>query len=285
MRVLSTAVKLSSFALLFCFTGSSLFAQAPAATGDAESLAAAEIAFASESLDKGTRTAFLNALSDESMVFGPGPQNGKKYWEAKPKSESVLQWQPVFVFAATSGDLGYSTRPWNYKEKASAEKPVAHGQFVSVWRWENGHWKVLLDLGSDNPTPTEPAPELQLLDNHAPNEPTLGAKTVMLTHDRNYAADRAKNFSAMASDQVRLYLPGKFPVLGQEAAGAALREESSKIQFGEAKGEVSRGGDLGYAWGDYREGEGKEATGDYLRIWRKGRAGKWELALDLIHLR
>jgi ketosteroid isomerase-like protein len=37
--------------------------------------------------------------------------------------------------------------------------------------------------------------------------------------------------------------------------------------------------------GEYRAGSAKEATGYYLRIWRKNRAGEWKLALDLLHPR
>ncbi|MDQ3198382.1 MAG: hypothetical protein M3Q46_04220 [Verrucomicrobiota bacterium] len=62
-----------------------LVAEEPAATGTAKSIAAAERAFAQESVEKGMRTAFLHALSDDSIVFSLGPQNGGKAWEAKPE--------------------------------------------------------------------------------------------------------------------------------------------------------------------------------------------------------
>lgn len=285
MQVLSPKVKfsfLAACAILSSFAATRLAAQDPPATGNAESLAAAEIAFARESVEKGMRSAFLNALSDDSIVFAPGPQNGKKVWQAKPDSESVLQWQPILAFAATGGDLGYTTGPWTFKKKATDEKPTAFGQFVSVWRWEAGKWKVLFDLGSDNPPPTEPAQELQLIDNHAPNDLAAPAQLVLLARDRTYAADRARDFAAAASDHIRLYLPGQAPAVGKEAAGEALHRAPKTIRFREAKGSVSRGGDLGFAWGECTEGE---ATGDYLRIWRKDRAGNWELALDLVHPR
>lgn len=288
MQLLSPNVKfpsLAACAILSCVAATRLAAQSPPATGNAESLAAAEIAFARESVDKGMRTAFLNALSADGIVFAPGPQNGRKLWQAKPDSEGVLQWQPILAFAATGGDLGYTTGPWTFKKKATDEKPIAFGQFVSVWRWEAGKWKVLFDLGSDNPPPTEPAPEMQLIDNHAPNDSTADAQLVLLARDRSYAADRAKNFAAAASDHVRLYLPGKAPVVGKEAAAEALRGVPKTIRFGESKGNVPRSGDLGFAWGEYTEGDGAEPTGDYLRIWRKDRAGDWELALDLLHPR
>jgi len=74
-------VKFSSCAaglILFFFSASSLFAEDQATTGSAKSLAAAETAFAQESVEKGMRSAFLHVLSDDSIVFLPGPQNGER---------------------------------------------------------------------------------------------------------------------------------------------------------------------------------------------------------------
>jgi ketosteroid isomerase-like protein len=159
------------------------------------------------------------------------------------------------------------------------------GQFVSIWRWENGKWKLLFDLGSDNPAPTEPAPKLQLVDNHAPNESAVDAQPIMRARDRRYAANRAQQVTACAEDNIRLYPPLKFPVIGKAEVAAALQKDALPIKFGEPKSEVSRGGDLGYLWGEYTAGAATDTTGYYLRIWRKDRAGEWKLALDLLHPR
>ena len=102
------------------------------------------------------RSASLHALSDESIVFLPGPQNGKKAWEAKPPSETGLQWHPVLAATSTNGDFGYTTGPWSFKKSAADKEPTDFGDFVSIWRWENGKWKLLFDLGSDHPRPATP---------------------------------------------------------------------------------------------------------------------------------
>jgi len=289
MRLLSSEVKLPSYTLaliLFLITAVCLSAGNSAKTGSAKSLAAAEADFAKESLEKGMRNAFLHALSDDGLVFQPGPQNGKKAWEAKPEgSDGILQWQPVLAATATNGDLGYTTGPWTFRKKGADKAATSFGQFVSIWRWENGKWKLLFDLGSNNPAPTEQAPELQLVDNHAPNESAADAQPIMRAHDRRYAANRAQEVAACAEDNIRLYLPLKFPVIGKAEVAAALQHDALPIKFGEPKSEVSRGGDLGYLWGEYTAGAATETTGYYLRIWRKDRAGEWKLALDLLHPR
>ena len=95
------------------------------------------------------------------------------------------------------------------------------------------------------------------------------------------AQDEAK-FSAIAADGVRLYRPGNLPVIGKEAAAVALQATPPAITFAEPKGEIAPSGDLGFAWGEYTA---SEKGGYYLRIWRKHEAGKWQLALDLLHPR
>ena len=120
MQLLSNRVKFSSWTvglILFLLSAAPLSAEDQATTGSAKSLAAAETAFAQESVENGMRSAFLQVLSDDSIVFLPGPQNGKKAWESKPASEEVLQWHPVLAATSTNGDLGYTTGPWTFQEE------------------------------------------------------------------------------------------------------------------------------------------------------------------------
>ena len=266
------------------FLGHASLSLAGEVRSKARLLAVEETAFAQEALEKGMRSAFLDVLSPDAIVFNPGPENGRKVWEAKPESTSILQWHPVLAAIATEGDLGFTTGPWSFKKRLDAE-PEQYGQFVSIWRRENGRWKLVFDIDSKNPRPTEPRPDLQLVKNRAPNQPPVEAQLVMLEHDRQYAADRVRRLAAFADDNVRLYLPQKFPFTSREEAIAALRAHSTPIKFGEAKANISRGGDLGYLWGEYTTSSAREPTGYYLRIWRKNRAGEWKLALDLLHPR
>ncbi len=289
MQLLSDEVKLFSYSAglaLFLLSTATLFAEETATTGNAKSLAAAERAFAQEALNKGTRGAFLDVLSDDAITFQPGPTDAKKAWTAKPESKSVLQWEPVLAATSTSGDLGYTTGPWSFKQDPAEKEASSFGQFVSIWRWDNGKWKLRFDIGSDNPAPKEPAAEIQLVDNHAPNESAADAEPVMRSHDRRYAANRAGQMAEAAEENVRLYQPQQFPVIGREEAARALKKDRTPRKFGEPKGgEVSGGGDLGYIWGEYTDGAVTEASGYYLRIWRKDRSGEWKLALDLSHPR
>ena len=262
MELLSTRVKIlppaSAIAVLLHLTP--VLGTVPESPGTAESLAEAEKAFAHESVEKGMKTAFLNALTDDGLVFDPGPgaQNGKKVWLAKADSPAILDWRPVLAVVSSSGDLGYTTGPWNYR-KSPNEKPSAFGEFVSVWRCENGKWKLLCDIGSDHPAPSAMPAELKLIDLPHPSESKPEQFSNLQRQDRDYGAERATGFATSADENVRVYLPGKFPILGKVAGAAALRTETAAISFGEAKGGLSSSGDLGFLWGEYRVAAATEA--------------------------
>lgn len=109
----------------------------------------AEKAFARESVEKGMRTAFLDALSDDGVVFDPGSgtQNGKEVWQAKKDSAAILDWQPILAVVATSGDLGYTTGPWNYRKSPNeSRQPSANSLPFGDGKLEPGNCSATLAL-------------------------------------------------------------------------------------------------------------------------------------------
>ena len=84
--------------------------------------------------------------------FGPGAVNGKKWMIEHPVPPSdkkpVLAWQPSFAGMAASGDMGFTTGPWEAKADIKDEKPSGVGHFVTVWKKQaDGSWKFVVDLG------------------------------------------------------------------------------------------------------------------------------------------
>jgi hypothetical protein len=169
------------------------------------------------------RSASLHALSDESIVFLPGPQNGKKAWEAKPPSETGLQWHPVLAATSTNGDFGYTTVPG-----VSRRAPRTRNPRISVTSSPSGDGK----MGNGNYSSIwariirvrpRPRPELQLVENRAPYESPITSLPSMLALDHSYAADRLRNFSSVAEDSIRFYRPQEFPEIGKDAAATLVR--------------------------------------------------------------
>src|SRR3954447_23167808 len=102
--------------------------------------------------DEGTKAAFLQFLSDDSIVFHPGPINGKQEWSKRPDKGISIKWHPVFAAMSRSADLGFTTGPAEWRKEKEDEKPFGYSRFISIWKKQkDGSWKVTLDVGSEVP--------------------------------------------------------------------------------------------------------------------------------------
>jgi len=116
-----------------------------------DTLVAAERAFSATSVEQGMRTAFVQNLADDGIVFRPGPVNGRESWRTRPSPKGTLIWTPSFAEISGALDLGFSSGPWEYRSEGN---PTAYGHFVSVWRRElGGPWRVVLDHGVSHDRP------------------------------------------------------------------------------------------------------------------------------------
>ena len=61
----------------------------------------------------------------------------------------LLRWSPIKADAAKSGELGYTFGGWTINGKDRDGNPrIMKGYYVSIWKKQNGKWKVVADLGS-----------------------------------------------------------------------------------------------------------------------------------------
>src|SRR5215210_7880959 len=138
-----------------------------------------EQAFSRMAEEKNTRDAFLAFIADDGLLFRPGAVNGKKWMLEHPAPPSdkkpLLAWQPSYAGMAASGDLGFTTGPWEAKSDIKDEKPAGYGHFVTVWKKQpDGSWKFMVDLGISHPQSGGP----QTLWQPADANPKGSAKTV-----------------------------------------------------------------------------------------------------------
>jgi ketosteroid isomerase-like protein len=287
-----------SILLVLSMLASATLAQKADRDAELRSLVEAERAFAAASVAKGTRAAFLENLNDDSILFNPGPVNGRKLWSERPTRPGVLTWQPIFADVAQAGDMGYTTGPWEFRAKSLEDKPIAHGQFMTIWkRQADGMWKVALDLGTQNPPPETPAPTLQFPSSNQNNK-RLKLKTnaeaeraALLKIDNELSQTVATKktvdaFLSYMADDIRFMRTNAFPVVGREATRAALIAKPGTLLWQPTKADVSRSGDLGYIYGTYefKAGDGKTSeNGNYVRIWKRQAGGKWKVVLDLLN--
>jgi ketosteroid isomerase-like protein len=249
-----------------------------------------EQAFSKMAEEKNTRDAFMAFIADDGLLFRPGAVNGKKWMLEHPgpppaDKRPLLVWQPAYAGMAASGDMGFTTGPWEAKADINDE-PQGYGHFVTVWKKQaDGSWKFVVDLGISHPqsggpqtlwTPAEtPKKEFKPVD-------VPIARETLLERDRNYAAavlsrGFAKSYAAYAARAVRLYRANNLPFIGREAAIEQLSKTTGEVKWTPIGGDVSSAGDLGYTHGTYEAGDER---GSYVRIWKK-QNGLWRIVMDV----
>jgi len=267
-----------------------------------QSLVETERAFARTSEDKGTREAFLSFIADDGILFRPEAVNGKKWMHDNPVPSSqqrpLLSWQPIFADVSLAGDLGYTTGPWEYKADIKDEKPVAYGNFVTLWKKQvDGSWKFVVDLGITNPRPPNRVSARQFPVNYGKKSQKAPAKvdvesgrSELINRDRELSQASAthgtlKALLSYSANDVRLFRNDSFPFVGKEAAAQALSKNKNLQAWQPASGDVSSSGDVGYTYGTYelRSNDAAKALvekGNYVRIWKKHDEA-WELVVDV----
>jgi ketosteroid isomerase-like protein len=246
---------------------------APAAAGDFEDLVGAEKAFAADAAARGTREAFLAALTDDGLVFAPGPTSGKRVWEARKPGKARLEWAPAVAEIAASGDLGYTSGPWRYTPEG-AEAPSAYGEFFTVWKKQaDGKWRVLIDHGVSHGEAAFPT-QVQRRGGLAVGTPPTWPVGLAELRLADLAPPGALDPRLVAADFLRLR-NGQLPDGRPE--GAAFAATGSRLDTGLA---ISAAGDLAATWG------GGADNPSWVRIWRRPTAADapgrgWQLAVDL----
>lgn len=286
--------------LMICAFAVPAFAQNKNPVHDLKSMVETERAFSRMAEEKGTRGAFAEFIAEDGILFRPTAVFGKKWMQEHPLPpstvRSLLSWQPIFAAVSRAGDLGYTTGPWQFKQDIKDAKPVAFGDFMTVWRkQEDGSWKFALDLGISHPEPkagtsmwepdsSQPGPgSFKRVDPEA-------ARVDLLRVDREFSkasADQGAReaFLSYAAKDVRLFRNDHLPFVGKMAAADALAPITAEWTWKPSFAGVSVSGDLGYSYGIYelREKSGAGSVserGNYARVWKKV-DGAWKLVVDV----
>jgi ketosteroid isomerase-like protein len=283
--------------LLFASVAALAFQQKSAGNRDLDSLVNTERSFSRTAGERGTRDAFLAFLADDGIVFAPGPENGKKTWEARPARPGLLSWEPIYADISAAGDLGYTTGPWEFRPRGADDKPVAFGNFMTIWKKQpDGTFKFLLDLGISNPQPaSNPTIQFSSVKSKAAKNASEAdlqtGRDNILSLEREFAGavsgkGALKVYPAYMADDVRILREGKSPFVGKQAAQSAVEASDGKLNWQATKADVARSVDLGYSYGTYewKSADGKqEESGNYVHIWKRGLDGKWKLVMEVFN--
>jgi ketosteroid isomerase-like protein len=262
-----------------------------------QSLVETERAFSRHSVENGMRDAFLTYLAEKSIVFEPGPVDGREVHEGRAESSGTLIWWPVWAEMASSGGMGYTTGPWEFRRIVEGDTSIGYGHYVSVWRKQpDGAWRVAIDAGNAYARPEDVQRELAVPDYHRPvleplDEETLTAsRAALLQAERDLSElsatrDAAEAISGHATEDVRLYRMGIYPTVGREALRRELSGIKGRFSWEPVEAVISTTADLAYTYGLSRiepeEAQGTAAEFGYLRIWKRRPDGPWKVCLDL----
>lgn len=256
---------------------------ATTATFSARDLAAEEARFAAHSLRHGMRAAFIEFFADDSTLLRPDPVKGRDYMKTRPEAPFHLDWHSQWAVLAGSGEIGFSTGPARFTDKADARKE-SWGQFFSIWRKQaDGAWKVEFDHGIG----FEGAPDwneaLVTVDLAAPVAKGRGEPEADFIAATRAVGTRAA-YQQFLAPQGR-YLRNDMKPMDRAAFDRHLATEAPARAWNPIRTEASRSGDFSYTLGSYRLGEESAATsavsGYYARVWTRSDAG-WQLAAEIL---
>jgi len=262
---------------------------------DAElmSLVKAEESFSRMAKEKSARDAFLFFLMDDAITFVPaqGPRKGKVYLEKQQPDSSWLHWWPVFTDIAASGDFGYNTGPWEFRQKRTDKEPVAYGEFISLWKKNpQGEWRVALDVGIRHQKPVTARPLTSSAIRSEKKGGLSGEQPGQFDPEQEFIRSlmqRGSNaYIPLLSEEAKFFRPGYEPFYGKETVQDFLNHSREKVTCDYVSGEISPSHDLACVYGtasreSIEDGVTKTVRHSYVRFWKREH-GQWKIVLDVL---
>jgi ketosteroid isomerase-like protein len=257
---------------------------------NADAVVAAERAFAARALQVGVARSFVDFMTDDALMFAPGPVNAKALYGARLPGKSPaeggvqLVWWPAFAGIARSGDLGFTTGPAEVNGKRSVH-------YFTVWkRQPSGEWRWVYDGGvASNPAaaagPDHPVRHLpvSMATSLAPTEAFRQVQAAEATLAAQARGDLAAAYASVLAPEARLQGTRLAPAETPAAWQAELKERGDSFVFTTKGGQASEAGDLAWTWGDAAWTRAGEAcSGHYVRVWQRRPAG-WRLVMEQLH--
>jgi ketosteroid isomerase-like protein len=125
-------------------------------TQEEAALRAADLAWAAAAgrKDLDATVAFMAADGETLAPNEPAatdPAAIRKAWASMLAPGSSIDWKPVRVQVAESGELGFASGTYTTSSKDASGNPVDdRGKYLEVWKKVDGDWKCLMDMFSSD---------------------------------------------------------------------------------------------------------------------------------------
>jgi len=269
-------------------------------------LAAADQLYADRALEVGRTQAFLEFLGEGSVVFRDGPVDALALYSSPNFEGNDLTWEAHYIDVSRAGDLGLSAGPMTILDVDEEEDTDLFGHLISVWKKQDGEWKLAADMATIIPGFLSLEVEPTFADTQPVFEET--AHPVVAASNENdlqslIDADnlfgRSLNIRGgqrallrYGLENVRVYLPGMGPAVGAQVAssvyGAFLDDQlqtTTPLDLDHMGGYISESGEMGYTYGVMTTNLEEVQVGfrtNYLRLWRLSTTNEWRIAVEVL---
>lgn len=259
--------------LLLCLAVCSFNAQGQ----EVEHVINAEKRFARYAEEHNTRDAFLQFLDSTAVVFKDGNiLQAKDVFSQMNPSGAKLTWQPAFTGIARTGDIGFTTGPWQVR-LTMQDSVLETGSFSTIWKKTTaGDWKVIVDMGV-NHRQRSPATDKTITLATAKTGDENTADPMKIENDflAQLASKGSRAFAAHVHKDCWLNVEGFEPVISAKHIRKYIGSPKGDAQYAPISGGISSGKDLAYVYGT-SDMNGK--TENYLRVWQKDKRG-WKIVM------
>ncbi|HKP68890.1 MAG TPA: hypothetical protein VJV05_06380 [Pyrinomonadaceae bacterium] len=266
--------------VLILFAATRVFAQA-----DVQPLIQTQRAFDKAASERGIKSAFLEFLGDDAVIFQPHPMNGKKYWSSRnvePTDQLVRT--TTYSDISSNGVLGYTTGNWRLFPKGT-EADASFGQYVTIWEKKpDGSFQASVDIAishekmpfyqTDRPVRKKQTRDLNKR-GWSPADASMNFLRSSMSNERLGGA-----YKKFAGDDVRLLRDGQPPIIGKKHVVEEMNYYVS-VLF-PTKVATFQAADMAYTWNNCSFDNSKEGQvqGNCLHIW-KLRKKKWWIVLGV----
>jgi ketosteroid isomerase-like protein len=248
----------------------------------ADALYAAQERFAHTAAAEGEKSAFLNNLTEDAIVFRPVPTNGLKYWRDHEEPVKITVDRTVANMDMSSdGRLGYTTGMWRSTRKEGADDIQHYGEYITLWERREGQpFKVVLDITTrhDDIQSSFGGGGVATFDTNAKGWSATNDAMRYLRTAMNMGQGISTALKVTTMDDVRLLVDDQPPITGRDNVVEAAKRYTA-IGF-PSDVTIYQSGDMAYFWNQCRyqnSAEGLE-RGNCLQV-MKLRNKKWWITL------
>jgi len=248
-----------------------------------DDLISAEKKFAAISKEQSTRIAFLTSIDSNCVGFREGNLiNAFTEWSNRPEATYKLTWQPEYAVIASSGEIGFTTGPWELRPSSLSDTPIARGHYTTIWKKGlSGKWKAVCDIGTSYNTAYIPSKDIKsktLLHDSAPALDSISAIAVEKNFIKGFEKDSIAAYSDCITADTWFNMNDHHPACNQATIEEAIHQIPSDLKFNPSGIWVSSSNDMICVYGIATHGTQK--TG-YQRVWGL-QNGQWKLLIQVM---